>query len=119
MEGDAAGARRPMRGSPRRGKRGEGGSAVEPLRIDKRALVRIKPSPRHFILLDTERCDGCGACAVICPMDLWKVREGRARLARDYRRWCLECGSCYLACGRGAVGFDYPPPGTGVTYEKS
>lgn len=92
---------------------------MEPLRIDRKKLVRIRPSPRHFIFLREEGCDGCGACAVICPMDLWKVSKGRATLSSRYRQWCLECGSCYLACEKGAVDFSYPPAGTGVTYEKT
>ncbi|MGQ9536768.1 MAG: 4Fe-4S dicluster domain-containing protein [Actinomycetota bacterium] len=89
------------------------------MHINRKELVRVKPSPRDFISLREGSCDGCGACVVICPMDLWKVRKGRASLSRSYRQWCLECGSCYLACPRGAVEFSYPPPGTGVTYERS
>ncbi|WP_287152919.1 4Fe-4S dicluster domain-containing protein [Candidatus Solincola tengchongensis] len=92
---------------------------METLHIDRNALVKVRPSESHFIFLDRERCDGCGDCAVICPMDLWSVRKGKASLSRRYRERCLECGSCFLACVKGAVDFRYPPAGSGVTYRFS
>lgn len=87
--------------------------------IDKLSLIKVKPSPRDFIFLRGESCDGCGNCVLICPMDLWRMRKGRASLAAKYRERCLECGSCYLACERGAIEFGYPPAGSGVTYERA
>lgn len=89
------------------------------MRIDKNALVRVKPAGRHFIFLDREICDGCGSCVVICPMDLWVILEGKASISEAYRERCLECGSCFLACSKGAVDFNYPPAGSGVTYRYS
>lgn len=86
------------------------------MKIDKNFLVKIEPAPRDFIFHRGERCDGCGSCEIICPMDLWKISEGRAYLAGKYREKCVECGSCYLACDRGAIEFTYPPAGSGVTY---
>jgi|GEM_PF-203918 len=103
----------------RGGEAGIKGKRRKSLEIDRRALVRIKPSPRDFITFRGELCDGCGDCEVICPMDLWEVHKGKAILSRHYREWCLECGSCFLACGRGAVDFAYPPPGSGVTFRFS
>lgn len=87
--------------------------------INRDQLVKVVPSPRDFIFLDRDACDGCGNCVVICPMDLWKIRKGQATLASKYRGSCLECGSCYLACDRGAIDFTYPPGGSGVTYERT
>ncbi len=87
--------------------------------VDKFSLVKVKPSPRNFIFFREESCDGCGNCALICPMDLWRMRKGRASLLAKYRERCLECGSCYLACEKEAIEFGYPPAGSGVTYERA
>jgi len=97
--------------SGRAGRGGKGKSAP-----DRFALTEVIPSPRDFIFLEGERCTGCGNCVAICPMDLWRMRAGRAELAGDYRDRCLECGSCHVACEAGAVDFTYPPGGTGVAY---
>ncbi len=85
-------------------------------KIDRFALVDITPASRDFIRVDHERCTGCGCCVVICPMDLWVMREGQARLAEDYRSKCMECGSCFIACEFDALAFTYPPAGEGITY---
>ncbi len=88
----------------------------EVVRIDRFSLVDITPATRDFIRVDPQKCTGCGACVVICPMDLWKMREGRACLAEDYRSKCMECGSCFIACEYAALDFSYPPAGEGISY---
>ena len=85
-------------------------------KLDKFALSEIVPAPKDFIFFDAEKCTGCSGCVIICPMDLWKLREGRAALAKDYREKCMECGSCFIACESGAIDFAYPPGGSGVVY---
>ncbi len=100
-----------------KGKRGgEDSRGGDELAVDRFALVEVIPSGRDFVFLDAERCTGCGNCVAICPMDLWRMRGGRAELAEGYREVCVECGSCFIACEAGAVDFTYPPGGTGVAY---
>ena len=67
------------------------------------ALIGVK--------VDATRCNGCGACARRCGMDV--------RLAGD--RECIHCGACLEACPQGAIAFkcgsrtlhglDRPAPG--------
>ena len=51
--------------------------------------------------LDSERCAGCGMCAIVCPQGVFIVEERKSRiLDRDA---CMECGACALNCVPGAV----------------
>jgi ferredoxin-like protein FixX len=55
---------------------------------------------------------------IICGIDLWKVRDGKAVLEEDYKRFCTECASCYTVCDYDAIEFTFPPGGYGVVYER-
>jgi len=70
----------------------------------------------HFITFDPDRCDGCGACALVCAASLWSVPEGmdKARLSSRYRGNCLECAACYAVCERDAIDYRYPNGGSGI-----
>ncbi len=70
-------------------------------------VLRKLPSPallmrtNYFIAIDASLCDGCGACAVRCPMDALSVgTEGTA--GANVNR-CIGCGLCTRACTRGAL----------------
>jgi ferredoxin-like protein FixX len=68
-----------------------------------------------FISLDEDKCDGCGACALVCSASLWAVPEGgKARLSPRYQELCLECAACYAMCERDAIKFRYPNGGSGI-----
>lgn len=45
------------------------------------------------VKVDTERCNGCGACVRSCQMDV--------RYVGDHE--CISCGKCMNACARGAI----------------
>lgn len=51
-------------------------------------------------MVDEERCNGCGSCESICPMDA--VRMENAVPVIDQQR-CNECGACFDACTQGAI----------------
>jgi ferredoxin len=71
-----------------------------------------------FIKVDEEKCNGCGRCAVVCVVNLWKLRGGKAEIKENYKEKCLECAACYSVCAIGAIDFSYPKGGTGVVYLK-
>lgn len=63
------------------------------------------PGFRGRVVVDTERCVGCGGCAPVCPSrcvlvtDLSpEVRVIRRRLDR-----CIQCGRCERACAYAAI----------------
>ena len=68
-------------------------------------------SGRFFITIDTDRCDGCGACLDACPRDCFVVfdedpndpfRETPVAVVADDRRKQLNylCGPCKPASDR-------------------
>jgi len=77
--------------------------------------VRMHRHPRY---VDEERCNGCGDCTEVCPVEVYNrfdagigVRKAIYRpmpqavpnvTIRDAEH-CIDCGLCYEACGREAV----------------
>ncbi len=86
--------------------------------LEKRELVTVNPSPVDFISVDPEKCVGCRNCVIICGMDLWKIRDNKAELNKDYKLYCTECASCYTVCDFDAIEFTYPPAGYGIVYKR-
>lgn len=82
-------------------------------------------SGAYFITIDTDRCDGCGACLTACPARVFEVmeedpndplREGAVAVVAEAMRRRLKyaCGPCkppgnpceppcVTACGPGAL----------------
>lgn len=49
-----------------------------------------------------ERCDGCGGCVDVCPVNAITIKDGVASLDNSI---CILCGRCVRECDNGAVGF--------------
>ncbi|SDD76943.1 indolepyruvate ferredoxin oxidoreductase subunit alpha [Desulfuromonas thiophila] len=54
------------------------------------------------IVIDAERCTGCGNCVAVCPADAIELRNGRAVLLAER---CDFDGLCIPACPVSAIGF--------------
>jgi heterodisulfide reductase subunit A len=77
--------------------------------------VKMRRHPRY---VDEERCNGCGDCTEVCPVEVYNrfdagigVRKAIYRpmpqavpnvTIRDAEH-CIDCGLCYEVCGREAV----------------
>ena len=60
-----------------------------------------KDPDTQAVLVDEEKCVGCGACKAACPFGSITIPEGKARI-------CTLCGGeprCAAACPTGAVSF--------------
>jgi NAD-dependent dihydropyrimidine dehydrogenase PreA subunit len=53
------------------------------------------------VLLDKEKCTGCGRCVEVCPRGIFILRERKAEIVD--RDSCIECGACQKNCAFSAV----------------
>ena len=52
-----------------------------------------------MIIINEEKCIGCGLCAKDCPAARIRVDEGKAVWSGE----CIQCGHCVAVCPRAAV----------------
>jgi len=50
-------------------------------------------------IVDGDKCDACGSCAEVCPVDAIKI-ESKAVINEGE---CIECGTCVDECPNGAI----------------
>ena len=58
---------------------------------------------RRIIQIDTEKCNGCGACAAACHEGAIGMVDGKAQPMRD--EYCYGLGDCLPTCPTGAITF--------------
>lgn len=58
---------------------------------------------RRIIQIDTEKCNGCGACAAACHEGAIGMVNGKAKLLRD--DYCDGLGDCLPTCPTEAITF--------------
>ncbi|MBI2876337.1 MAG: 4Fe-4S dicluster domain-containing protein [Candidatus Tectomicrobia bacterium] len=83
---------------------------------DKLYLIRFNVDEEQaHIRLKRELCQDCPerACLYACPVE--NYRWEREELIFSWQG-CLECGSCRIACSRGAIDWNYPRGGFGVCF---
>ncbi len=80
--------------------------ALDHYNVDGEPHIRVK----------AEACRECHlrACLYVCPAECFKLAEDRVSFGYE---GCLECGSCRIACDRGAIDWSYPRAGFGISYE--
>ena len=51
------------------------------------------------VKIDKKKCNGCGACANVCPVNAIKIENKKAVIGDD----CIECGACISQCDVEAI----------------
>jgi len=51
--------------------------------------------------LDSEKCNGCTMCTIVCPHAVFIMKEKKAFIQR--KDFCMECGACAMNCSTGAL----------------
>jgi nitroreductase/NAD-dependent dihydropyrimidine dehydrogenase PreA subunit len=49
------------------------------------------------------KCNGCNACAKVCPMLVLEVVDGLARVVPGREDKCFRCGHCVMVCAQDAM----------------
>jgi ferredoxin like protein len=80
-------------------------------------LTQFAVDDRSHIIVDKEMCRTCDhrSCVNICPANCYTWNEAAGLLTVVYET-CLECGTCYVVCDKGALEWSYPRGGYGVNY---
>ncbi len=67
-----------------------------------------EPGFRGRVVVDTDKCTGCGGCADVCPTRCIRIIDVSPthRIIRRYLERCIHCGRCEDVCQYGAVRLD-------------
>ncbi|OLS14278.1 MAG: hypothetical protein RBG13Loki_2101 [Promethearchaeota archaeon CR_4] len=53
--------------------------------------------------IDASRCNGCGACIEVCPVDCVCIEDYRACFSPLATTVCFHCGACQSVCPQDAI----------------
>ncbi|RLI45990.1 hypothetical protein DRO69_04085 [Candidatus Bathyarchaeota archaeon] len=85
---------------------------VKKHRLDKKLILERKTlAVRHVLVLDDDRCIGCGICEIICPKQSPKLSPPVTRDGRLVQKPCVDfeadkcvfCGVCVDLCPTNAL----------------
>jgi len=53
--------------------------------------------------IDYEKCNGCGICVRVCPMDVFRMDKKNKKAVITYPEDRMLCEFCVLDCPTGAI----------------
>ncbi len=59
------------------------------------------------VVVDQEKCIGCGKCVEVCPYNWRYLEEGKSTVDQDL---CIGCGRCVSVCPTKAISIDVQDP---------
>lgn len=55
----------------------------------------------YEVIVDSEKCVGCGECVDICPVEVYELKDGKSDPV-NYEE-CVGCESCVEVCSTDAI----------------
>ena len=59
-------------------------------------------------IIDGRKCNKCGVCADVCPVDVYYGSEEKKVPTVSYGDDCFFCSACVLVCPTDAITLRYP-----------
>ena len=83
---------------------------------DMLAINKYDIDREVHINVNKDICQSCERhpCLYACPAGCYSLMEGHITFSYE---GCLECGSCFIACDKGAVELNLPRGGLGICYQ--
>lgn len=53
------------------------------------------------VIVDAEKCTGCGTCVSVCPVGVYELVEGKAKPTNPDA--CIGCRACETNCPTNAI----------------
>jgi len=53
------------------------------------------------VKVDLEKCDGCGTCVDVCPVEVFEIKDGKSIPVKQEE--CLVCRACEVQCPNSAI----------------
>jgi len=53
------------------------------------------------VKVDKDKCDGCGTCADVCPVEVFEIVEEKSTVKNPDE--CLVCRACEVQCPNAAI----------------
>jgi len=60
------------------------------------------------VILDEEKCRGCGICEQVCPRNCYEMDKDRHIAVMPGADRCVQCGACIVQCPFDALYFESP-----------
>jgi len=74
-----------------------GGKKMSQIKTQNTEMIQVK--------VDLEKCNGCGTCVDICPLEVYVLVniDGTLKANPVHQIDCIGCRNCELACPQGAI----------------
>ncbi len=56
---------------------------------------------KPLVIVDKDKCDGCGLCVEVCPTSVFELKNGKAEVVDQNK--CMLCYGCMPLCPREAI----------------
>ncbi len=72
--------------------------------LEKHRLLPLPPAEFARLVVDDEKCNGCGRCVKSCPIQLLELQGKKSRSNERYDHFrCITCESCVAVCPQDAI----------------